>query len=150
MKDCAHLHSRTIREGGFVGPIYGADENPAAHGGVCVDVECTRCGARRSENRNQGHSEAGPWGPPRAAREARAAELAARARRALAEVSEITLWHPSGRSATLRLDQEGYIVAEGLRDDEVAAAAAAAPEWFRAACAAREAVIAAEAAAREV
>ena len=36
-------------------------ENPAAHGNIRVEVECTACGGRRSENVNQNHIEVSPW-----------------------------------------------------------------------------------------
>ena len=37
------------------------DENRAAHGNIRQTVECSACGGRRDENRNQWHLEVSPW-----------------------------------------------------------------------------------------
>lgn len=46
----------------YSGPVSDR-QNPAAHGNVCVVAYC-RCGAWRSTNQNQGHTERGPWCEP--------------------------------------------------------------------------------------
>ena len=68
MSRCEHAHTVDVSERCYTGSVAGGDENRAAHGGICVEVECSRCGARRSENRNGGHIECGPWGPSRSQR----------------------------------------------------------------------------------
>ena len=44
----------------FGGPVAGAEENRAAHGGVTCTEYC-RCGARRAANLNGRHVEQGKW-----------------------------------------------------------------------------------------
>lgn len=52
------------RERGFFGPVGPArDQNPAAHGNVCI-VETCMCGAERSTNVNGRHEEQGEWHLP--------------------------------------------------------------------------------------
>jgi hypothetical protein len=55
---CRHENARVLRESCFVGPV---GDNPAAHGGIRVEVECLDCGARRAENHNGRHREIGAW-----------------------------------------------------------------------------------------
>ena len=67
------------------------DENPAGHGNICQLVECTACGCRRNENRNQWHLEVSPWWDERGQRaeERRAANEEERANRnALAAIRD--------------------------------------------------------------
>lgn len=56
--------SRRCFDGPVAVPPY-TDENPAAHGNVCVTEECERCGAQRDVNINQRHVEYSTWGQPR-------------------------------------------------------------------------------------
>jgi hypothetical protein len=72
---CQHGATRDLSEGPFLAPVSRRDETPAAHGCICVIVECVACGARRSENRNGLHKETGPWGADRVARFARLRRL---------------------------------------------------------------------------
>jgi len=58
-----HRSIAVIRTAPFFGPIPGARQNPAAHGGVTNLHRCG-CGAMREENRNAGHVERGPWYTP--------------------------------------------------------------------------------------
>ena len=64
-----HRH-RTVRTDVrcFVGPIAGAEPNPAAHGGVTETQRCA-CGAVRQLNVNGRHREVGPWVEPGELRE---------------------------------------------------------------------------------
>jgi len=74
---CTHTSTTDIATRCFTSSVAWphSDEDPAAHGGVCVEVECDACGARRRENRNGRHVELGPWGPTRSER--RQAEVSA-------------------------------------------------------------------------
>lgn len=45
----------------YSGPVVTRDQNPGAHGNVCV-VETCACGAVRSVNVNGRHVESGEWG----------------------------------------------------------------------------------------
>lgn len=57
----AHRHrEHTCTTVGYRGTARGADENRAAHGGVC-HIERCRCGALREVNSNGGHLERGTW-----------------------------------------------------------------------------------------
>lgn len=58
--NCRHDVTQALRETCFVGPV-GDGDNPAAHGGIRVEVECRDCGARRFENHNGRHREIGAW-----------------------------------------------------------------------------------------
>jgi hypothetical protein len=40
--------------------VVARNQNPAAHGNICV-VDTCRCGAQRRTNVNQIHVERGPW-----------------------------------------------------------------------------------------
>ena len=94
---CAHpanRHRDVGEPGGFGGSVavypY-TDENPAGHGNICQLVECTACGGRRNENRNQWHLEVSPWWDERGQRaeERRAANEEERANRnALAAIRD--------------------------------------------------------------
>jgi hypothetical protein len=56
--NCQHTETST-RIMPFFGPV-SRDENPSAHGGVCI-VETCACGSMRKMNLNNGHREAGSW-----------------------------------------------------------------------------------------
>lgn len=68
MNHCPHLATRDVRTRCYTGSV-AREENRAAHGNICVTVECIGCGAARLELRNGRHEELGPWGPSRAERE---------------------------------------------------------------------------------
>ena len=64
---CTHPTSRrTEQVYPFMGSVVaiGQPQNPAAHGNVCVLIECGVCGAVRRENRNHGHRERSAWTMP--------------------------------------------------------------------------------------
>lgn len=48
-----HLHP-------FTGPL-SSRPNPRAHGGYCLHEHCSRCGATRRTNHNQGATESTGW-----------------------------------------------------------------------------------------
>jgi hypothetical protein len=64
--NCKHEHTIETRVVGYSAPVavhpY-TEENPAAHGNICVTEQCTRCGADRLKNINGNHVEYGTWGP---------------------------------------------------------------------------------------
>lgn len=114
--NCTHTETKDVATRAFRGSV-SRDENPAAHGGVCVDVECTGCGAHRSENRNAGHIEVSPWG---ATREERRTE----ARRAAERVLEILEHRPKsctvscdGTTVRVAIDEDGTLVLRAERGD---------------------------------
>ena len=58
-----HQHrEKSYRIVGYTAPIPGVEQNPAAHGGVCIISTCS-CGAERRTNSTGGakRSEVGPW-----------------------------------------------------------------------------------------
>ena len=70
---CSHPEQREIGDPTcYTAPVavypY-TDENPAAHGNICVLVECVACGARRHELHNGRHAEVAPWYDERGRRE---------------------------------------------------------------------------------
>ncbi len=121
MANCEHARTTDISEHCYTGSVAGiyGDENRAAHGGVCVTVECRSCGARRGENRNGRHVEVGAWGLTREQREAKARE-AARVVSALVErrPGDVTLRSDSGAEATVGVDREGYLVVRGAKQPD--------------------------------
>ena len=149
MTACQHevVHERS--ESCYRGSVSIHDENPRAHGGVRVEVECAACGARRSENRNGKHVEIGGWG---STREERADE----SRSATARVNEVRRI-VSGRTATIRrggdvvhvvIAADGYLLCSGSVDaSEHVAALRACPALVADARALREAIAAAQVAA---
>lgn len=147
---CSHRRTRDLATHAYTGPVAGprGEVNRAAHGCVCVTVECVSCGARRDENRNQWHLELGPWGPTRAARQ-RAAEDARTAASALAarRPAPITLTR-GDQEREVWIDCDGYLVVVGgsIPDEAIASAA---PDFLDAAQRLRRAVLAAERAERE-
>ena len=71
-----HSYYREGRTRCFSGAVSRREENPAAHGGVCMEELCA-CGAVRSVNVNGRHREIGEWGPSQKQRfESARAELA--------------------------------------------------------------------------
>lgn len=141
---CAHLHSTVIGERGYNGSVatHADHENRAAHGWLTFRVQCSACGARRSENHNGAHVEYGPWGAPRAARKARADIAAREAAALLAAVPPLRLSLPGGRAVDVSLDRDGLIdvgTDEQLQR-EVTAALLAEGEWIELAQRARAAV----------
>jgi hypothetical protein len=104
---CQHQHTNIIRTRGYTAPVSAYDQNPAAHGNVEYVVECSECGARRSELHNGCHVELGPWGPDRAARKALVERLA---KRLPALPPPVRLERADGESATLTPDEEGWLV----------------------------------------
>lgn len=140
--DCAHDETKEIQTRGFQAPL-GPNENPAAHGGVCVTVECVACGMRRAENHNAGQLEAGPWaGPTRAERirSASAADVAVsqlrhRARELRRQVGGLTL----------TIASDGALLTDGPHTEEEALSAWHSwPAGLTAATALRNAVLTAE------
>lgn len=85
MTTCEHDSIREIEEWGYTHCVAPDDCNGASHGCVSVVYECTRCGARRSENVNWWHVETGPWGPSAAERRATERRDAERRAAAVAE-----------------------------------------------------------------
>jgi len=102
---CSHKHTFEARTRGFTGPVSDS-ENKAAHGCVCITVECRDCGARREENRNWLHVERGPWGPSRDERRAKVEQLQ---RRLPPIPPTVTLIRADGETATLTPDGEGML-----------------------------------------
>jgi hypothetical protein len=139
---CKHNRRKELGDYGFCGPVAEpGNENPAAHGCVCVEEECVVCGARRVVNVNGRHREEGPWGPDRATRQVDARQKRALADRLIAAIP--TLVHSSG--ATVRLDRDGMAVSS--MDLERTGLPSA---WLEAAREARRAVLEAERAEREL
>lgn len=71
MKKCKlkdHKPNQIGPDRGFAGSVSLYDQNPAAHGNICVTEECTVCGAQREVNINGMHDETGEWGPTSAQR----------------------------------------------------------------------------------
>ncbi len=60
---CTHQRTRDMASYAYMMPV-AVQQEPAAHGSSCVDVECLDCGAHRLENRNGNHRELGAWSPP--------------------------------------------------------------------------------------
>lgn len=141
-KTCAHLQTRSVRTRCFDGPVIGED-NPSAHGGVCVTEECDTCGARRDTNVNQIHTEVGEWSVSRAERQAVAVYLRNTAKRLLKRIEPIRMARNT-QVITLRLDHDGYVLGDNMTTDVKEAFKATPLHWFESAVAARRAVIAAE------
>ncbi len=57
---CKHENTEAGAPRPFFGPV-SSDENPMAHGNICVEYRCVECGARQKVNINGGHEENGPW-----------------------------------------------------------------------------------------
>lgn len=144
---CQHIATKITRTRCYSSSVNTWDPNPAAHGGVCEDVECLDCGARRSENLNGRHEEQGQWGPTREERRQTAA-LAESAARALVARRPAPLSFRRGEeSASVGIDEEGYLVSDGPTGEQIAMTA---PEFVEAAKALRAAVVAAEDARADV
>lgn len=60
---CDHEDTIEIATRCYTGPVSVDDQNPAAHGGICVEEECAACGSRRKYNVNGCHVEYGGWHP---------------------------------------------------------------------------------------
>jgi len=133
--NCRHVAWSEGDVYGFAGPIFGAEEDRRAHGGVSWTDTCRGCGARRGVNANQGWREEGPGGPSRSEREGDAARREAAAREAVASVPPLQ---------TASLDSEGYVITSSKTLDDLPAS------WVEAAKRARRAVLVATAARRNV
>lgn len=150
---CSHQQTTDIRERCYTGSVSRHDENPAAHGGICVTEECTACGARRDVNINGCHQENGSWGPTRREREQRA-------RVAEGTVRELLACRPAPITVTrgddtceLSIADDGFILAtrgHGRPAPTAAQVAVAAPAFFDAAQSLRFAVAEAKQARGEV
>jgi len=105
MNECSHEHTFEASTRCFSGPV-SSDENKAAHGCVCITVECRDCGTRREENRNWLHVERGPWGP---SRDERRDEVERLRRRLPPLPPTVTLTRGDGETATLAPDREGML-----------------------------------------
>ena len=130
---CTHTEVRSSRPYPFFGPIAGATQNRAAHGGCSYVETCQGCGARREVNANQNYCETGPWGPSEAEWQRvlrRRYETALRARPA-----PIQLCAQDGRVATASIDEDGYVLlrSEGHDDKDEARMLRALPSTFLAA-----------------
>ena len=100
------------------------EENPAAHGNIRQLVECTACGGRRHENRNQHHREVSPWWDE-AGEQAREQRAAQREREEHARhISVIRKAYGSrgdicvdqGRTAYLRFGPTEIVIGSNLED----------------------------------
>lgn len=115
---CTHDETTTIHETGYTGGVAVHPytlQNPAASGGIRLLVECTACGARRSENHNGQYMEVSPW-ESRSARERRERDQAAAEERVWAQ----TLAAVRAECPDVAIDGVRYGVdADGLiyRDD---------------------------------
>lgn len=106
---CDHKETRELTTRCYDGPVVVHDQNPAAHGDITVEVECARCGARRSENLNGCHAEEGPWGPSRAERQAHADRL----RRALPATPSPCTFRSGDKVATVVCLGDGTMTVRG-------------------------------------
>lgn len=61
-KKCNHTSTFEVSVQAYTGSVARSAEweNRAAHGAICVTIECAHCGMQRKENRNVG-VEVGPW-----------------------------------------------------------------------------------------
>lgn len=125
----------------------GTAQNPAAHGNVCVHVECQQCGARRKVLINGHHLEHGPWGEDRMARLAIAERLEAHAAKLARDAVLIsTKANVDGQILRVRIGNDGYLHGTGCPHtaDHVLQALALAPHVLEAARELRLACMAAQ------
>ena len=113
MTDCMHQTTRELGTYAYTGSV-SRWENPAAHGNVRIEQECTRCGRRRSVLVNGPHEEAGPWGPSRETRQRRV-WVAKDTLSGLLErrPAPTRLYGPGGDECRVAIDDEGYLLVEG-------------------------------------
>lgn len=152
--DCKHTTTITLRTTCYTGPVR-RDENPAAHGGICITEECCKCGARRQVNLNGQHMEEGGWGDTRTTRLAKAQAARAKARQAIGQIKPVTVQDAHGRRVEVRVDDEGLLAlrahgwsARFADDEEVGIAVASG--LVPSATTARQLVLTAEQLAAEV
>lgn len=144
---CKHRNTTCGRDRCFTGPV-SRDENRAAHGNMTYTVTCDDCGAQQDVNQNQGFFERGPWGASRAERERERVdanrqlkhELERELKERFAAISPLRLTSNKGRTATVSVDQEGYVIARGAPWDAIAAAVVGS-EWWQQATAIRMAIV---------
>jgi hypothetical protein len=139
---CDHVTTIQVRTRCYTGSVNPKNENPVAHGNVCVEVECTLCGAHRLENHNGGQVEEGAWGPSREERAAKARAAEARVRQLIGAAPAPIQLVRGEQTTRVSIDDDGMLTAVGEATGEDIVAAA--PKFVEFAASLRQAVIEAE------